>query len=397
MIMLFDLYSTQPHCPGILFNGGAEYVKKIFREVLIKKRSELVIYAIYDSKLYFEDELFKLCQAHNIKLLDISKRRVDQYIYDYKIDKLFIGIAQRYSSNLLLPDKIPDYVKIILVWIDVRDLEFDFTYKYSYLLNDINYKGRLINYLLNKYHSFIDCFYKKIKKSGCYENILCLAERHNTIIITTSQYTKYSILAFFPSIDKNKITVLWAPQLITSENMQTLEELKDVKYWFALGVDRWEKNIIPIINILDKIDSFKTNNKLVLTGSLKCNRLNNFLKDKKWIIVYENLDRSKLEWLYKHSSVFVYPAFVEGFGYPPTEAMKYAVPVIASATSSINEICADAPLYICPYSEYDIESKIRFMLDADLSEFSKKSLMRYSYIYKKQTDDLNELINIIFH
>ena len=42
---------------------------------------------------------------------------------------------------------------------------------------------------------------------------------------------------------------------------------------------------------------------------------------------------------------FVYPSLNEGFGYPPIEAMRYGVPVIASPLSSMAEICGAGALY----------------------------------------------------
>ena len=51
---------------------------------------------------------------------------------------------------------------------------------------------------------------------------------------------------------------------------------------------------------------------------------------------------------YAGAKLFVYPSFNEGFGFPPLEAMSLGCPVLASNTSSIPEVCHDAPFYFDP-------------------------------------------------
>src|SRR5271157_2517099 len=51
---------------------------------------------------------------------------------------------------------------------------------------------------------------------------------------------------------------------------------------------------------------------------------------------------------YASAKLFVYPSLAEGFGFPPLEAMAAGCPVLASYTSSIPEVCRDAPFYFYP-------------------------------------------------
>jgi alpha-1,3-rhamnosyl/mannosyltransferase len=64
---------------------------------------------------------------------------------------------------------------------------------------------------------------------------------------------------------------------------------------------------------------------------------------------------------YAGAKLFVYPSLNEGFGFPPIEAMSLGCPVLASCTSSIPEICLDAPFYFDPK---DAESFRRELLRA---------------------------------
>jgi|SRR5271165_701050 len=54
---------------------------------------------------------------------------------------------------------------------------------------------------------------------------------------------------------------------------------------------------------------------------------------------------------YAAARLFVYPSLCEGFGFPPLEAMSAGCPVLASNTSSIPEVCLDAPFYFDPLDQ----------------------------------------------
>ena len=100
--------------------------------------------------------------------------------------------------------------------------------------------------------------------------------------------------------------------------------------------------------------------------------------------------------MYAGAYAFIYPTLNEGFGYPPLEAMKYGVPVITTAFSSIPEICGDAVLYSNPYSIEEIANRILQLEDEKLySVLKKKSMERYNWILGKQIQDLDALIDYI--
>ena len=67
-------------------------------------------------------------------------------------------------------------------------------------------------------------------------------------------------------------------------------------------------------------------------------------------------------YLYNLASVFIYPSFYEGFGFPPLEAMACGVPVVASFASSLPEVLGQAALLVDPYNIQDMAGGLEQVL-----------------------------------
>lgn len=78
--------------------------------------------------------------------------------------------------------------------------------------------------------------------------------------------------------------------------------------------------------------------------------------------------------LYNLASIFVYPSFYEGFGFPPLEAMACGVPVIASHASSLPEIMGTAGIMIDPYQPDELYRALEtLILDTELCGMLQKN------------------------
>ncbi|OHB21243.1 MAG: hypothetical protein A2666_05670 [Parcubacteria group bacterium RIFCSPHIGHO2_01_FULL_47_10b] len=66
--------------------------------------------------------------------------------------------------------------------------------------------------------------------------------------------------------------------------------------------------------------------------------------------------------LYRLATVFAYPSFFEGFGFPPLEAMACGTPVISSFGSSLPEAVGDAALMVDPYRVDELVAAMREVL-----------------------------------
>lgn len=72
----------------------------------------------------------------------------------------------------------------------------------------------------------------------------------------------------------------------------------------------------------------------------------------------------ELRSLYEHAAGYVHPAYYEGFGLPPLEAMELGCAVLSARAGSLPEVLGDAADYFDPFDDADIATAIdRFMLD----------------------------------
>lgn len=70
-----------------------------------------------------------------------------------------------------------------------------------------------------------------------------------------------------------------------------------------------------------------------------------------------------------NAQAMLYPSLYEGFGFPPLEAMRLGVPVVASHVTSLPEVLGNAALYVDPWDPQDIARGLETILhDAVLVE-----------------------------
>jgi glycosyltransferase involved in cell wall biosynthesis len=71
----------------------------------------------------------------------------------------------------------------------------------------------------------------------------------------------------------------------------------------------------------------------------------------------------------RQASVLAYPSIYEGFGYPPLEAMRAGVPVVATRVASLPEVCGDAAVLVEPRAADALADALtRVLTDVHLRE-----------------------------
>lgn len=74
---------------------------------------------------------------------------------------------------------------------------------------------------------------------------------------------------------------------------------------------------------------------------------------------------AQLRALYEQAAGYVHPAYYEGFGLPPLEAMTLGCPVLTSNAASLPEVCGDAADYFNPFDNSGIVNAIQTFMRND--------------------------------
>jgi glycosyltransferase involved in cell wall biosynthesis len=201
-------------------------------------------------------------------------------------------------------------------------------------------------------------------------------------IIAVSNNTKNDLIELI-GIKPQKITVIYSGNNISKREIG-IQEKEDFlnKYKLGgtlvlcLGNIEPRKNILGLIKAFNLLKSKKSipDLKLVLAGATGWKNKKIYRAWKKSpvaqdIVFLGYISTQEQEVLYSIASVFVYPSFYEGFGFPPLEAMTYGLPVICSNVSSLPEVVGRAALTINPFSPQEIARAMDLILsDKDLRQ-----------------------------
>ena len=138
MRLLFDLYATQA-VGRIKYNGGSEYVKRLFTETIDRRDDSVKLFCTYHSRYPLDDFLRQTCLKEGVVLLDVSKLSIDEYVLQENIDQIFLGVIQHYGKL-----EFNKNVKVVIVCHDIRNLEvFPTRVALWYLSDFVGFKNKL--------------------------------------------------------------------------------------------------------------------------------------------------------------------------------------------------------------------------------------------------------------
>ncbi len=320
----------------------------------IDQKNEYVLFFSAWKEANFDFALFSKYPNVRIKKIHVPNKLLNFSFWYFgwpKIDKLVGGADIIFFPNIIF-GAVKKGVKVITT---IHDLSFE---RYP---ECFSWKRRF-------WHIFINS--KKICRR---------ADR----IIAVSNSTKMDISNLY-NIKREKIEVI--PSAIGNDfcvidrNNQRLIEIKEkyqlpFKFILYLGTIEPRKNILGLIKAYSLLQDSAAEEKneellrykLVLAGSP------GWLGEEIFVEINKSKYREKIilagfvadddkAYVYGLSSLFVYPSFFEGFGFPPLEAMKCGVPVIVSNNSSLPEICADSTMLIDPNKPEEIFEAMRQIL-----------------------------------
>ena len=128
------------------------------------------------------------------------------------------------------------------------------------------------------------------------------------------------------------------------------------RYFLFLGTLQPRKNISRLAQAFARWQQEQVDNEtaLVLAGAKGWLFEDGWLEGARNVRLAGYIDEADKPGLLAGSIALVFPSLYEGFGFPAIEAMYAETPVIASKTSSLGEIVADAGLLVDPQSVAEI-------------------------------------------
>ncbi len=365
-------------------SGVEEYVRGLLREVFSAgQEHEFILF--FNAWGRVEPDL---SFAENFPNVTIRRFRVPNKLLNFalwyfrypKLDQLLGGVDVFFLPNL----NFAAFSKKVKVVVTVHDLSFE------WFPETFSWKQRVWHYMVN-----LRGLLRRADK--------VIAVSHSTMIDVTKRYQvppekvvaiPSGVNEMFHPLDRNDV------RLIEVQKKYKLP----YRFILSLGTLEPRKNLVSLVRAYEVFHQTAVGEmgkyELVIAGSpgWKCEELLETIRRspvRHHIHLLGFVDESDKSALYTLSSVFVYPSFYEGFGFPPLEALTCGIPVIASHSASLPEVVGNAGILIDPYRPDEILQALRQVLsDRDLrAALSERALLQKQlFSWKKSAEAFLGLI-----
>ncbi|MGE5399634.1 MAG: glycosyltransferase family 4 protein [Ignavibacteriales bacterium] len=194
-----------------------------------------------------------------------------------------------------------------------------------------------------------------------YKDQLRKVLKSDPLIATVSNYSRASIHKYL-GIGEDRIFLLQAYVECDKFrlNKESLSEGFEKPYFLYVGHIEPRKNLSFLIrNFIKWKTAGGIDMKLKIVGDLWQNSkevkeiLDNYSQHPD-IEFTGYVEEDELHRLYSNAAGFVHTSIVEGFGFPVLEAMHYGLPVLCSASSSMEEITFPHSITVDPYTDSEL-------------------------------------------
>ena len=153
-------------------------------------------------------------------------------------------------------------------------------------------------------------------------------------------------------------------------------------YLLHVGSSAWYKNRKAILFAFSQLlnnSHFPSVNLIFVGPRLQEEELTDETKtwmenNKSRVVVLDQVDEPNLRQVYRHARAFVFPSFVEGFGWPPLEANAMGCPVITTRTGAIADILGNSATYVDPTDQREINQALLSSLNKELPKYSSAKI-----------------------
>jgi glycosyltransferase involved in cell wall biosynthesis len=204
-----------------------------------------------------------------------------------------------------------------------------------------------------------------------------IAQTNHHIIVPTNfvknEYVHYSGVA------PEKVTVTYEAADVSIDKLEPYKH-PFKQFIMYVGQQSDYKNIRRLGDAHQKLLAKYPDLGLILVGKKNASALQNEAyftsKGYKNILFTDFIPDSQRDWLYTHTSAYVFPSLMEGFGLPGLEAMGYGAPVASSNATCLPEVYGNAAHYFDPLNTADIARAINDIL---VNEKLQKELVKKGY------------------
>ncbi len=219
-------------------------------------------------------------------------------------------------------------------------------------------------------------FEKNLIKLKIYKLIFKSSLNKSFKIITVSETIKNEISKF---VSKEKISIFYNGISKQKKNHYTNYKKYFKKYILSIGHFEKRKNFLNLIEAYNLIKN-KIDHKLIIIGNdlgekinLQ-NKLKNLNLSTKYVKLISGVSNDEVNFLYKNSSLVVFPSKYEGFGIPILEAINFKIPIAMSNIRIFKEITSNKGFYFNPNNVKQISVCI---LDALKNKSRMNKLQNY--------------------
>ncbi len=249
-------------------------------------------------------------------------------------------------------------------------------------------------------HDLIGMDWRVSMNQACYYRmILPKLLRKVKAAITISDFTKNAVVNVF-DIEPQKLFTFYngVDHFDLSEYSVCPDESLQIRPFFlVVGASFPHKNVLRLLNVFKKVSEAD----LVIVGkkgSYHSNLKNVVDRDGMRNVKFmHKVSRNELGWLYQNAKANLYISLIEGFGFPPLEAIINNTISIVSKIDCFEEIYGnDTVIYVNPKSEEEIYQNILKILNCEINEvemLQRGKLLIEKYRWNFLAENVIGLIN----